>query len=232
MREATSEKKRKDAAIALPFAQFSAFLLSLGKSTVHTVKVSSFYLGKHKVTQAQWSAVMGNHPNSFEHCDSCPVETVSWKDAQAFIAKLNARLDHAYRLPTNAEWEHAAQGGIHPASYAYAGGNELKEVAWYKGNSGGKTHPVGKKHPNALGLHDMRGNVWEWCADWYDIHYYQACVRQGGVVNPSGPASGTLRVLRGGSWGNTLYNQLVFCRYANSPDYPRYYFGFRLARTP
>jgi formylglycine-generating enzyme required for sulfatase activity len=154
------------------------------------------------------------------------VESVSWNDIQQFLTKLNARTGKTYRLPTEAEWEYAARGGSSGRGYKYSGSNNLDEVAWYYGNSGSKTHPVGQKKANELGLYDMSGNVYEWCADWYGNY------SSGAQTNPKGPSSGTLRVLRGGSW----FNGAEFCRSADRfSDDPvnRYDFiGFRLVFVP
>ncbi|MEY4134087.1 MAG: hypothetical protein RL386_437, partial [Bacteroidota bacterium] len=162
----------------------------------HQVTVSDYYIGKYEVTQKEWRAVTGSNPSYFENCDNCPVEVVSWADIQQFLTKLNAKTGKVYRLPTEAEWEYAARGGSSSLGYKYSGSNNLDEVAWHEGNSGNKTHPVGQKKSNELGLYDMSGNVWEWCADWYGSY------SSGAQTNPKGPSSGTYRVLRGGSWGN------------------------------
>ena len=192
---------------------------------LHTVRVDDFYIGKYLVTQALWRAVMSENLNSFAGCDNCPVVRVSWEDVQAFIQKLNEMKGKRFRLPTEAEWEYAARGGNKSLGFKYAGSNNIDEVAWYWSNSGSKTHPVGQKKPNELGLYDMSGNVWEWCNDWYDPDYYKNSPGN----NPKGPSSGSYRVLRGGSWN--IIPQ--FCRVANRL---RYYpsnrnsgFGFRLA---
>ncbi len=185
---------------------------------IHTVTVSSFYMDKTEVTQREYRKVMGKNPSNFSGCDECPVEQVNWHDANAYAKRVGKR------LPTEAEWEYAARGGSAGSPTKYAGSNNIKDVAWYYGNSGKKTHPVGQKQPNALGLYDMSGNVWEWCSDWYDDNYYKNSPKN----NPKGPNSGTNRVLRGGSWsGNGFY-----CRVANRlrlNPYGRYVnFGFRL----
>jgi formylglycine-generating enzyme required for sulfatase activity len=158
------------------------------------VTVSSFQMGKYEVTQAQWRAVMGSNPSHFSGCDNCPVEQVSWNDIQDFIGKLNAQTGKKYRLPTEAEWEYAARGGNKSKGYKYAGGNDIGSVAWYSSNSSSKTHAVGQKQANELGIYDMSGNVWEWCEDWYGDY---SSSRQ---TNPKGPQNGSGRVLRGGSW--------------------------------
>ena len=133
---------------------------------VHPVTVKDYYIGKFEVSQAIWKKVMGENPSIFK-CDQCPVESVSWKGIQDFIRKLNQQSSYTYRLPTEAEWEYSARGGISSSNTSYAGSNDPNEVGWHRSNSDGKTHPVGGKDPNELGLHDMSGNVWEWCEDWY-----------------------------------------------------------------
>ena len=157
---------------------------------VHTVKISQgFLMGKYEVTRGQWEGVMGNNPRSFIKCGKdCPVEDVSWDDAKEFIAKLNAKNDgFVYSLPSEAQWEYAARAGTMGDYY----GN-LDDIAWYGNNSGSTMHPVGKKQPNAFGLYDMSGNVWEWCEDWYGIY------SGGNQTDPKGASSGEYRVFRGG----------------------------------
>jgi len=191
----------------------------------HQVTVSSFNIGKYEVTQAQWKAVMGNNPSYFKG-DNLPVENVSWDDVQEFISKLNAKTGKKYRLPTEAEWEFAARGGNSSKGYMYSGSNTLSNVAWYEDNSGEKTHPVGSKQPNELGIYDMSGNVYEWCSDWYGVYTSAA------QTNPKGASSGSYRVLRGGSW----YNTAVFCRVArgsyNIPGGRNRGYGLRLVVLP
>ena len=160
---------------------------------VHSVTLNSYYIGKTEVTQALWKAVMGSNPCHFRG-DNRPVECVSWNDCQEFIRKLNALTGQNFRLPTEAEWEFACRGGNNSRGYKYSGSNNLGSVAWYNGNSGNKTHPVGTKAPNELGIYDMSGNVWEWCADWYGDY------SSGAQTNPTGPYGGSSRVDRGGSW--------------------------------
>lgn len=160
---------------------------------VHSVTMSSYYIGKTEVTQALWKAVMGSNPSEFKG-DNWPVESVSWNDCQAFIRKLNALTGQNFRLPTEAEWEFACRGGNNSRGYKYSGSNYIDNVAWYDGNSGDKTHPVATKSPNELGIYDMSGNVWEWCADWYGDY------SSGRQTNPKGPYGGSYRVSRGGSW--------------------------------
>ena len=160
---------------------------------VHSVTLSGYYIGKTEVTQALWQAVMGSNPSYFEG-DDLPVEQVSWDDCQEFIRKLNSLTGQNFRLPTEAEWEFACRGGNNSRGYKYSGSNYIDNVAWYDGNSGDKTHPVATKSPNELGIYDMSGNVWEWCADWYGDY------SSGRQTNPKGPYGGSDRVRRGGSW--------------------------------
>ena len=152
----------------------------------------AFELGKHEVTEAEWEAVMGSNPSHFDECGGdCPVEQVSWDDVQEFIGRLNTLEGEArYRLPTEAEWEYAARAGTRGDRY----GGDLDAIAWCGEGFDGSTHPVGQKAPNAFGLHDMLGNVWEWTEDWFGEY------PGGSVTDPRGPASGSYRVNRGGSW--------------------------------
>lgn len=176
---------------------------------VHSVTLSGYYIGKTEVTQALWQAVMGSNPSYFEG-DDLPVEQVSWDDCQEFIRKLNSLTGQNFRLPTEAEWEFACRGGNNSRGYKYSGSNYIDNVAWYDGNSGDKTHPVATKSPNELGIYDMSGNVWEWCADWYGDY------SSGRQTNPKGPYGGSGRVGRGGCWNDCA----GFCR---SSD--RYYYS-------
>ena len=170
----------------------------------HSVTLSSYYIGKTEVTQELWQAVMGSNPSNFKG-DRKPVERVSWNDCQKFISKVNSLTGKKFRLPTEAEWEFAARGGIKSKGYKYSGSNTLADVAWNGDNSGYKTHDVGTKNPNELGLYDMSGNVWEWCNDWYGNYSSSPS------NNPTGPGSGAFRVCRGGSWDHGA-------RYCRSSD--------------
>jgi formylglycine-generating enzyme required for sulfatase activity len=190
----------------------------------HSVTLSSFYIGKYEVTQAQWKAVMGNNPSYFKG-DNLPVEQVSWDDAQAFIRKLNQKTGKDYRLPTEAEWEYAARGGKQSHGYKYCGGNTPDNVAWYCDNSDSKTRPVGTKQANELGIYDMSGNVWEWCSDWYAAYSSNA------QTNPQGAASGSNRVHCGGSWYAYAGRCRVSSRGLHAPGYRSDGLGFRLARS-
>lgn len=192
---------------------------------VHSVTLSDYYIGETEVTQELWQAVMGSNPSYYSGDPLCPVECVSWNDCQTFIQKLNVLTGENFKLPTEAQWEYAARGGRNSKGYQYSGSNTIGDVAWYTSNSGSKTHPVKSKSPNELGLYDMSGNVREWCSDWYSSGYYSSSPSN----DPTGPSSGSGRVLRGGSW----YNNAEFCRVASrNIGYPggRYsHDGLRLA---
>jgi TonB family protein len=172
---------------------------------VHSVTLSSFNIGKYEVTQAQWKAVTGGNPSNFTGCDDCPVETVSWYDVQDFIRRLNSKTSKNYRLPTEAEWEYAAKGGRKSRGYTYSGSNDLGSLAWHYINSGSKTHAVGGKQANELGIYDMTGNVGEWCSDWHGTYNSYS------ETNSTGASTGDFRVLRGGSWSDIAN----FCRSAS-----------------
>ena len=199
-----------------------------GEKPVHRVTISrAFAMGKTEVTQGQWKALMDNNPSKYADCgDNCPVEQVSWDDAQAFIRKLNEKTGKQYRLPAEAEWEYACRAG---GQQEYCGSDNPDTVGWYgalskpAGNSGKMTNPVGQKQANAFGLHDMSGNVWEWVEDSYHDSYNGApadgSARQG---------DGALRVPRGGSWS---YLQRAAKRSGSAPAFRYSTIGFRLART-
>ena len=163
------------------------------KPTHQVTLTNDYYIGKYEVTQALWQTVMGYNPSKFKG-DNLPVEQVSWDDCQEFISKLNRITGKAFRLPTEAEWEYAARGGNKSRGYQYCGSSNLSDVAWYEDNSGSKTHDVGSKQANELGIYDMSGNVLEWCQDWFDSYSSSS------LVNPTGVNSGSKRVIRGGSW--------------------------------
>lgn len=194
---------------------------------VHQVTISqAFYIGRYEVTQAQWQSVMGSNPSYFRDCGgNCPLEQVSWNDAQNFINKLNENNDgFGYRLPTEGEWEYACRAGT---TGEYAG--DLDSMAWYSANSGGKTHLVGTKQPNGFGLYDMHGNVWEWCEDWYHPSYDGA--PGDGSAWLSGGDQWHPRVLRGGSWSPFAPYLRSAGRYYPAyytPDFRYNYVGFRV----
>ena len=186
------------------------------------VVLDGFQICKFQVTQRLWECVMYNNPSDCKG-ERRPVESVSYEDVQKFIGKLNERTGKQFRLPTEAEWEFAARGGNNSKGFKYAGSNNPGDVAWFDDNSGGKTHPVGEKSPNELGLYDMSGNVWEWCQDWYGNYPTEMS------VNPKGPNRGSYRVNRGGSWYDSESYCAVSFRDSDSPSRRNRDLGFRLA---
>ncbi len=193
------------------------------------ITIKDFHLGKYPVTQAQWKKIMGDNPGHFKG-DDLPVEQVSWDDVQAFLKKLNGMLPSGqkpYRLPSETEWEYAAKGGKQSKGFEYAGSNNLEEVGWYTKNSGSKTHPVGQKKPNELGLYDMSGNVWEWCQDVWDSDLKNT--PGNGTVREKG-GDILYRVVRCGSWVDPSDNCRVACRSRLTSSVRSSAFGFRLAR--
>jgi len=217
---------------------------------VHRVRLDEFCIGQFPVTQALWKAVMDGENPSYFKGDNRPVERVSWEDIdKKFLPELNKKLPGwNFRLPTEAEWEYAARspaegtkaggGSLTPALSRgeggvtrYAGSGRLETVGWWDGNSHGETKPVGLKLPNALGLFDMSGNVYEWCEDWHDSKFYEKCAAKGTVENPRNDGAGSYRVLRGGSWyGHSDYCRVAY-RHLNEPGNRDSYFGFRLAAS-
>ena len=191
------------------------------KPTHQVTLTNDYYIGKYEVTQALWKAVMGKNPSNFKG-DNLPVEEVSWNDCQKFISKLNSITGKTFRLPTEAEWEYAARGGKKSRGYQYSGSNNLSDVAWYTDNSGSKTHTVGSKQANELGIYDMSGNVYEWCQDW------KGSYSSSSQVNPTGDNSGSIRVFRGGSWGSTARSCRSSYRNNSTLDSRSYDLGLRL----
>ena len=186
------------------------------ESPAHQVTLTNaFYMGKTEVTQAQWTAKMGSNPSGFAGQPNNPVEQVSWNMIQGFNSATGLR------LPTEAEWEYACRAGTTTVRYG-----DVNDIAWYNGNAGGTTHAVAGKLPNALGLYDTLGNVWEWCQDWYEPY------ASGSVTNPTGPGTGLDRLLRGGCW----YGNSNHCRGSQRFNFPPSSaydnFGFRAVRTP
>ena len=194
------------------------------ESPTHQVTLSSYMIGKTEVTQELWQAVMGSNPSYFKG-SNLPVEEVSWEDCQTFVTKLNELTGKNFRLPTEAEWEYAARGGNNSQGYKYSGSNTIADVAWYTSNSSKTTHPVATKAPNELGIYDMSGNVMEWCSDWYSSSYYSSSSQ----YNPTGPASGSDRVHRGGSWYSNAGSCRVSIRYGSNPARRDNDLGLRLA---
>jgi formylglycine-generating enzyme len=195
----------------------------------HHVCVKTFLLGKYPVSQMEWIMIMGKDPSANSGCGGfCPVENVSWTDIQEFLRRLNARKGAKYRLSTEAEWEYAARSGGKAETWSGTSNPaELAAYAWFIEDAGMQTHPVGKKKPNPLGLYDMSGNVWEWTSDWYDASYYATSAQQ----DPPGPASGKLRVLRGGYWGDPNEMMRTTRRIALPPDARGPGYGFRLVQS-
>jgi len=199
--------------------------------TRHKVTLTKgFWLGKYEVMQEEYEKLMGKNPSKFKGARN-PVEEVSWNDAVAFCKKMTeqeragGRLPdgYEYRLPTEAEWEYAARGGPKSQGFTYSGSNSVGDVAWYDENSDRKTHAVGQRKPNEFGIHDMSGNVYEWCRDWSGSY------PSGTAADPTGAGTGSFRVYRGGSW----FSYARFCRSANrggsAPTISNSYLGFRVA---
>jgi len=192
---------------------------------IHTVKISKgYFMGKYEVTQEQYQKVMRTNPSEFKGYDNLPVETVSWNDAVKFCENLTQKEGKTYRLPTEAEWEYACRAGT-TSKYSFGDSeSQLVDYAWCNQNSGGGTHPVGTLKPNAWGLYDMHGNVWEWCQDWYAKDWYS----KGPAENPLNERYGdnTYRVIRGGYYNDT------YCRVADRDTFPLWTrddgIGFRL----
>ena len=196
----------------------------------HSVTLSDYYIGEMEVTQELWQAVMGSNYSYFKG-NKRPVECISWNDCQEFISKLNELTGQTFRMPTEAEWEFAARGGMKSKGYTYSGSNNIDDVAWYYDNSYAKgssspdygTHDVATKSPNELGIYDMSGNVWEWCQDWYGSY---SSIDQ---TNPLGPDSGSYRVFRGSSWDYGADHCRTINRGSDSPLDAGYCIGLRLA---
>ncbi len=218
---------------------------------VHRVRITKgFELGKFELTQAQWEAVMGANPSARTRCPDCPVTHVSWTDAQAFCARASELTGRTWRLPTEAEWEYACRAGT-TTTFSFGEDAELLEQhGWYFRNSGDaplpadttwdfnrafnldgwgcRAHPVGGKLPNAWGLHDMHGNVWEWCSDFYAPESYAV---PGRYADPVGPSYGERRVVRGGSWIIGAADCRSSARYSIEPNDRNAYYALRVARS-
>lgn len=217
--------------IDLVLVEGASFLMGDEKSEydderpVHEVTVSSFYMGKYQVTQAQWEEVMGNNP-SMGKGENRPVERINWNEAQDFIKRLNGKMTKNFRLPSEAEWEFAARGGNYSEGYLYAGSDKLKQVGWYDENANKETHEVGQLLANELGLHDLSGNVDEWCEDHWHENYNGAPID--GTAWVDSPVTGSGRVIRGGS----SFDRAGYCRPTYRPSYTpdsrHDFLGFRL----
>ena len=213
--------------VVIPEGNFEMESISArsGVKNKHRVSIrKAFALGKTEVTQRQWKEIMGENPSQFTDCgDACPVENVSWSDAQQFIQKLNAKTGKQYRLPTEVEWEYACRAG---GEHTYCGSDKVDKVAWHEGNSNDAPHPVGQKQENAFGLHDISGNVWEWVED---SHYNSFSGVSGN--ESSRAVDRGLRPLRGGSWADKPFHSRAASRMMSKQTFRSRYSGFRLART-
>lgn len=208
----------------------------------HQVVLTDFYAGKYEVTQALWKAVMGTtveqqckmagQHNVYGVGDDYPMYYIHFREATTFCENLNQILanqipeGYEFALPSEAQWEYAARGGVKDEPSMYAGGKFASDVAWYEGISEHSSHPVGQKQPNELGLYDINGNVWEWCQDWYDSY------RSNAQTNPTGPSSGSYRVYRGGGWNYSASGCRVAVRYGDTPGGRNCFLGFRVVLLP
>ena len=226
----TSSHSIIELATGMEFLPMPAGCFLMGDATgdsdekpVHNVCLDAFYIGKYEVTQKQWLHLTGKRPSFFSSCgDNCPVESVSWNDAQEFVLKLNNLNGGTYRLATEAEWEYACRSG--GKTERFCGGDDVNATAWHDKNSNSQPHLAGEKLPNKLGIFDMSGNVWEWVSDLYDKDYYS----KSSVRNPEGALLGSTRVIRGGSWYNDSRNVRASLRSSDEPDHRSINLGFRL----
>ncbi len=194
---------------------------------VHHVTLDGYYIGRYQVTQDQWQSLVPKNPSRFQGSD-LPVEQVTWDDACAFARHLTQAHNGRYHfeLPTEAQWEFAARSGGKPE--LYAGGDDIDRLAWYEANSGSRTHPVGTKVPNGLGLYDMSGNVWEWCRDTFSADAYVCQAANNPIVD----INGSDRVIRGGSWNLDAWSARCSRRFSFRADLFGAGLGFRLVMTP
>ncbi|WP_448518687.1 formylglycine-generating enzyme family protein [Rhodoflexus sp.] len=220
------------------FVEGGAFLMGSEdgepeEQPIHKVYVSSFYIGKYEVTVAQYREFCKETGRAMPETpkwgwqDNAPIVNVSWNDANAYCKWLVQRTGQPYRLPTEAEWEFAARGGIKTRKTRFAGSNQLEEVGWFDKNSNKRAQPVGEKSANELGLYDMSGNVWEWVQDWFDSDYYSKSPEK----DPQGPPKGSMRVMRSGSWINYAEDNRIAIRISNMPNDIGPFFGFRVAMS-
>lgn len=191
---------------------------------LHRATISGdFWMGQFPVTQRQWQEVMGNNPSEFQGAGpEAPVEQVSWKDVQAFLTKVNTiQVRWTVRLPTEAEWEYAARAGSTGDTYG-----PLDDIAWYGGNGSRTTHPVGQKKPNAFGLYDMLGNVWQWCQDWFGPYSSEP------AIDPQGPPKGERRGTRGGCFYCDAIHERAARRNRDLEEHFSHNIGFRIVAVP
>lgn len=207
------------------------------EQVIRRIRLNSYYIGECEITQEQWAIVMGTSirqqagkagkSSYYGIGPDYPMYYVSWEEAQAFCRELSRMTGRTYCLPTEAQWEYAARGGKKADGSKYSGSWAIDKVAWYDDNSGSSTHPVKNKQANSLGLYDMSGNVWEWCSDWYGSVY-----NDNKTNNPTGPSTGSSRVLRGGGWRSNAQKCRVSYRGRNSPDLRGTNSGFRVVVLP
>jgi formylglycine-generating enzyme required for sulfatase activity len=193
----------------------------------HEVTLNDFLIGKFELTQQQWTAIMGYNPSRIA-CVKCPVNDMSWEQLQEFLRKLSEKTGRRFRLPTEAEWEYAAQGGKKTEGFLYSGSNDLAEVGWLKFNGADQQHEVGQLKPNELGLYDMNGNAWELCEDWYDPKFYM----RSEAKNPVNTKPAKYRVSRGASWMSPSEYCYRWARNNDHPHHRRGNGGFRLVMEP
>ncbi|MBP1618356.1 MAG: formylglycine-rating enzyme family protein [Bacteroidetes bacterium] len=200
---------------------------------IHKVTVKTFKIAKTETTVEQWMffcSATGRfmpQPPNWGWISNHPIVNINWQDAVDYCNWLSQRTNTNYRLPTEAEWEYAARGGSLSKGTRYSGGHIIENVGWYEVNGGDKTHVVATKKANELGIYDMSGNVWEWCADWYDDKYYNISP----MSNPKGPDLGSYKVLRGGSWACSAMGCRVVFRSVNSPLFQSIHSGFRVVQA-
>ena len=208
------------------FKMGSRAMRQKNENPVHSVTLKAFKMGKYEVNQQLWNSVMDSNP-SCNKGDDFPVENISWNDVQRFLIRLNQLSEKSYRLPTEAEWEYACRAGTIGFYNSGVLSLSLKKSAWYSKNSNKTSHKIGQKKANGWGLFDMHGNVWEWCADWYDFDYYKKTIKE----NPLGLEKGFLKVLRGGSYKSKTSDCRSANRYALKPNQHRCNVGFRLVQN-
>ncbi|MEI6407779.1 MAG: SUMF1/EgtB/PvdO family nonheme iron enzyme [Bacteroidota bacterium] len=192
---------------------------------IHSVQISDFYLLKTEVTQELWIAIMESNPSLNQRSNQFPIENVTNAEVDAFIKRLNFLSCKNYRLPTEAEWEYAARGGKKSRNFMYAGSSDANLVSWNNYNANGKSHIVGTKLANELGIYDLSGNVWEYCSDWYGPYSAEL------LLNPKGPINGTEYIVRGGSWAGSSWLCRNSLRFHFSTDFKSPYVGFRLVEV-
>lgn len=223
---------RQGVQLEMVFVQGGTFLMGSDEGNkdnrpVHKVRVDDFYIGRFEVTQDEWMAVMGHNPSRIP-CGRCPVNDMSYERIQQFMARLSERTGMKFRLPTEAEWEYAAQGGNSSKGFIYSGSNDLAEVGWLKFNGNDRQHEVGLLKPNELGLYDMNGNAWELCEDWYDPKFYARSPAE----NPVNTTPAKYRVSRGASWMSPSHYCYRWARNNDHPHHRRGNGGFRLVMEP